>query len=180
MLEKWKIKSCPLNKTPSSLTDPVGIANPLIAWGIYWKMKEDIYSHIFEQLLKREVGIWSIPGSTLYILRWEVFFKKLIGPTINITQLWDLRDLPTKFRSQMTVPKPNIIIYHLQKFPVSVLSQEKKKRDKILIVYDMIIISKPTKKNFIYERFQWGGHALDTRWDHKHCESVINKRANSQ
>lgn len=55
----------------------------------------------------------------------------------------------------MTVPKPNIIIYHLQKFLASVLCQEKEKKgDKILIVYDTIIISKPQKMNFICERFR--------------------------
>lgn len=71
----------------------------------------------------------------------------------------------------MTVPKPNVIIYHLRKFLASVLSQEKKKKgDKILIVYDTIIISKPQKMNFICERFRWGGHTLDTCWDYTRCE----------
>lgn len=76
----------------------------------------------------------------------------------------------------MTVPNITIIILAFLGILVKMLNQEKKK-DKV-ILYDMIIISKPPKRkrNKIYERIQEG----NKYHDYNHCGDVISKRANSQ
>lgn len=49
----------------------------------------------------------------------------------------------------MTVPKISIIILASLGILANMLSQEKKKEDKVVIVYDTIIISKPKKRKRI-------------------------------